>query len=55
MYSTLCRNILSDIKEHRAVADKGGISYRELLALVFAQHFRYVNLITPRRKSKRVD
>ena len=36
MYSTLCRNILSDVKEHRVVADKGGVSYRELLkALVF--------------------
>ena len=31
MYSTLCRNILSDLPEHRAVADKGGPSYRELL------------------------
>jgi len=30
MYSTLCRNILSDIPEHRAAADKGGVSYREL-------------------------
>ena len=29
MYSTLCRNILSDIPEHRAVADKGGSSYRK--------------------------
>lgn len=29
MYSTLCRNILSDIAEHRAVADKDGVSYRE--------------------------
>ena len=29
MYSTLCRNILSDIPEHRAVADKDGVSYRE--------------------------
>jgi len=35
MYSTLCRNILSDIPEHRREADKGGVSYRELLALVF--------------------
>ena len=34
MYSTLCRNILSDIPEHRRKADKGGVSYRELLALV---------------------
>ena len=31
MYSTLCRNILSDIREHRAVADKNGVSYRESL------------------------
>jgi len=31
MYSRLCRNILSDLPEHRAVADKGGTSYRELL------------------------
>jgi len=31
MYSILCRNILSDIKEHRAVADKDGVKYRELL------------------------
>jgi len=29
MYSTLCRNILSDIPEHRAIADKGGSSYRK--------------------------
>jgi len=29
MYSTLCRNILSDIPEHRIVADKGGVSYRK--------------------------
>ena len=29
MYATLCRNILSDIPEHRLAADKGGISYRE--------------------------
>lgn len=30
MYSTLCRNILSDIPEHRRQADKGSTSYREL-------------------------
>ena len=35
MYSTLCRNILSDIKEHRAIADRGGVSYRKFLALLF--------------------
>jgi hypothetical protein len=31
MYSTLCRNILSDIQEHRAIANKGGTAYRGLL------------------------
>ena len=29
MYSMLCRNVLSDLPDHRAIADKGGISYRE--------------------------
>jgi len=29
MYSMVCRNILSDIPEHRAIADKGGSSYRK--------------------------
>lgn len=31
MYSTLCRNILSDLKEHREVADKHGKVHRGLL------------------------
>ena len=34
MYSLLCRNILSDIHDHRVVADKGGTSYRELLCCI---------------------
>ena len=33
MYSTLCRNILSDIPEHRLIADTSGVSYRELLCI----------------------
>ena len=33
MYSTLCRNILSDLKEHREVADKHGKVHRKHLAL----------------------
>ena len=29
MYSMLCRNILSDLKEHREAADTGSKKYRE--------------------------
>lgn len=48
MYSRLCRNVLSDLGEHRQVADKGGKKYRKhrcccslnsMLVLVLSKKF----------------